>query len=306
MRVKLVKAQYGEKQAPLLWYRKMDSIMTKMGFVRCPMAPCLYARITDDEYTICSVHVDDGILATDKPDVVEEFIANMQKEVRQVTYSPQFQKYTGMDIKYDRENCKIYLGMKTKIQDLKGTGKSEKIPMTANANLRTAAPNPANSSLLPVTGQVRYIVDHGQWNCLCPVGEVSSGGAQQPSDLHVATARKMVDYLKSTDNRTLALGGAGPLELFAFADASYITAGKAKSRLGGALFAGYDSGAVYAFSKTAKNIAQSSTHAEVIAADLVARLFEYSRQVCKFLNIPMTTPTRIFVDNKSSIQLCER
>ena len=163
--------------------------------------------------------------------------------------------------------------------------------MTANANLRTAAPNPSNASLLPVTGQVRYIVDHGRWDCLCPVGEVSSGGAQQPSDLHVATLAR---WLTTSSRPTIRLLRCRTTGTVCICRCLLRYSWKSCSAV-----------VVYAFSKTAKNIAQSSTHAEVMAVDLVARLVEYSRQVCKFLHIPMTTPTRIFDDHKSAIELCE-
>lgn len=75
--------------------------------------------------------------------------------------------------------------------------------------------------------------------------------------------------------------------LFGFVDASYITVGKAKCRLGGQIFAGLASGAILAFSKTARNIAGSSTHAEVMAVELMARLMELTRQLCTFLGLEM-------------------
>ena len=53
------------------------------------------------------------------------------------------------------------------------------------------------------------------------------------------------DLTKSTQNHMLRLGGNGPIEMFGFSDASHITAGKSKSRYGGALYLGLDSGAFW-------------------------------------------------------------
>lgn len=137
------------------------------------------------------------------------------------------------------------------------------------------------------------------------VGEISSGDAKYPSDLAIKATDKLINYFLTTFDKVLILGGGDTIYLFGFVDASYITVGKAKSRLGGQIFAGLASGAVLAFSKTAMNIAGSSTHAEVMAVELMVRLMELSRQLCKFLGYNMTEPSKIFVDNKSAIQLCE-
>jgi hypothetical protein len=41
--VQVVKSVYGEKQSAMLWYKMFDDILVRlMGFVRCPVAPCLY------------------------------------------------------------------------------------------------------------------------------------------------------------------------------------------------------------------------------------------------------------------------
>ena len=58
-----------------------------------------------------------------------------------------------------------------------------------------------------------------------------------------------MNYLSTTSDLSLKLGGERDLTLFAYVDASYITDGNAKSRLGGCIFMGYDSGSVASFSR---------------------------------------------------------
>jgi len=68
---------------------------------------------------------------------------------------------------------------------------------------------------------------------LVATGELSTGGAENPSDLHIKTAERTKQYLYNTKSRGLVLGGAAVIQPFAFVDASLISTGNYKSRLGG-------------------------------------------------------------------------
>jgi hypothetical protein len=121
--------------------------------------------------------------------------------------------------------------------------KAEEIPMSATANLRTTAPNPLNPSLLPDTGTLRFIADRAQPDILVAVGELSTGGAESPSDLHMTTSERIKNYLVTTKDFYVKLGGLGAIKIFGYSD------GNAKSRLGGCAFMGLDAGAVLSFSR---------------------------------------------------------
>ncbi len=88
------------------------------------------------------------------------------------------------------------------------------------------------------------------------MGELSTGGAKEPSDLHLATCQRIKDYLASTADLSVTLGGLGKITLFGYSDASYISEGNAKSRLGGCIFMGFSSGAVFSFNRndTIRNV----------------------------------------------------
>jgi hypothetical protein len=105
--------------------------------------------------------------------------------------------------------------------------------MASNINLRIEPQNSDNESLLPVVGKLRYVADRSRPDILVAVGEVSSNGTPHPSDAHVRTAKRTISYLKTTAHESLWLGGKGEVKLFGFSDASYVTTGKCKSRLGG-------------------------------------------------------------------------
>ncbi|MBL4826124.1 MAG: Ty1/Copia family ribonuclease HI [Spongiibacteraceae bacterium] len=252
-----------------------------------------------------AIHVDDGLFFCTDEKFFEICIEEIKKHLTNVTMVRPLKKFVGIHMDHDREAGFIQCCQSTFIEDLQSTGKAEKLPMCPSYNLRKEPSNPENESLLPVTGKLRYVCDRTRWDVLVATGEIACGGAQDPSDAHVRTAEKTVNYLRSTNDEYLKLDGVGELELFAFSDASYIAEGKSKSRIGGCLFLSLLAGAFYCFSKNALLVAQSSTHSELQALDEVLRIVIHCRSVLEFLKCGMLKPTKIYIDNKSAKELCE-
>ena len=55
--------------------------------------------------------------------------------------------------------------------------------MSSTTNLRDAEPNPENGSMLQDTGAFRFIADRARSDILVAVGKISTGGAENASDL---------------------------------------------------------------------------------------------------------------------------
>lgn len=56
---KLLKDSYGIRQAPRVWYFKLNQCLESMGFTRCPNEHALYTKREDGELMVVSVYVDD-------------------------------------------------------------------------------------------------------------------------------------------------------------------------------------------------------------------------------------------------------
>ena len=323
---------YGEKQAPKIWYDLYDDIMTTMDFIRCPVMPCLYAKFRGDDYMFVTNHVDDGQMATNNKLMITEFMDHLLTRVKKAEFMEDFKKFLGMDIERDPINNKVKLHHSNYITTKFGIdGKKEKIPMSNLTNLRIQPTNPANESLLSVTGTLRFPADRCRPDILVATGEISCGGADGPSDEHVKVSQRIMNYMSSTPDLGVTLGGSGPIILFGFCDASYVTDGNSKSRLGGCVFSGYDSGAISAFSTNNNNskvklsqqydenameveespaeimstLSHSSCEAEIKGIDLILLLLLHIYQIYLFLKVPVQLPIRVYVDNTSAIELCE-
>lgn len=75
--------------------------------------------------------------------------------------------------------------------------------------------------------------------------------------------------------------------------------------MGGALFASDDCGAFLSFSKLSTLIAVSTTHAEILELFKLIRLIVYIREIVEFVDRGMKEETKVYIDNKSAIELCE-
>ena len=69
--------------------------------------------------------------------------------------------------------------------------------------------NPDLLILLTVTSKLRYVCDRTRPDLLVATGEISTGAV--PSEERYKVARQTYNYLKSTSNKCLKLGGAGEM-----------------------------------------------------------------------------------------------
>lgn len=64
------------------------------------------------------------------------------------------------------------------------------------------------------------------------------------------------------------------------------------------------SGAISTVSRNDSTVSHSSTEAELKALDMICREVVYMRRILEFLGFKQDAATKIFVDNKSAIELC--
>jgi hypothetical protein len=284
----------------------LHNILSGMGFKRCPVAPCLYywSSSVSGECMLLDIYVDDGLMFGSHDKLFDDFISELKKHVSNAKMLRPIQKYVGIQMEHNRKDKTISMSQSIYIDGLEVDKPNiESLPMCPSYNLRKELPNENNVSLLPITGKFRFLADRTRLDLLVATGKVSTGGARHPSDKHVTTASKAINYAKSTSNLCLVLCGKGYLDLFAFSDATYNADGDSKSRLGGCCFLGSYSGAFHSFSKNSTLVAQSSMHSEIQALDEVIRAVVYTRDVLEFLESLEDKPTPIFIDNRSAIEM---
>jgi hypothetical protein len=309
IRVRIIKSLYGQKQSPKIWNDHLNNILIQMGFERCIVSPCLYRYIDDSiNYMYTTIHVDDGLMMADSLETVHSFMKEFKNYIKEASLFYPVQKFLGMELEEDEKH--IYVHQQEYIKsiellDINNDCTYEAVPMRSNVNLRVEEQNVNLLPLLPVSGKLRYLSDRSRPDLLVSVGEMSSNGSPHPSAKHYDVARNILRYVKSSMNEKLTLGGESPILLEAYSDASYVTSGNCKSRLGGCLFLGTDSAAVHSFSKNDTTVSHSSCEAEIKAIDLTIKAVMHVRDVLAFMNEEQIDKTTIYTDSKSSISLLE-
>jgi hypothetical protein len=71
--LKLKKALYGLHQAPRAWNAKLDSDLTRLGFVKNPLEHVVYRRPEKNGYVLVGVYVDDLIITGSSSDNIDAF-----------------------------------------------------------------------------------------------------------------------------------------------------------------------------------------------------------------------------------------
>jgi hypothetical protein len=66
------KSIYGLKQAPRLWNKNINSYLRAMNFTPSAADPCLYVRKDSDDLSYIALYVDDLVIATKDPQVMEK------------------------------------------------------------------------------------------------------------------------------------------------------------------------------------------------------------------------------------------
>jgi hypothetical protein len=281
------------------------------------------------------IHVDDGLLFARSREIVNEFIRELKSKLSKITLYDDLKKYLGIEIKQDTESHRIALSQSSYVTEkidrvidefesdyplttsedssvLPGTRRKrsvsanvdKRIPVSPKYNLRTSLKNESNASLLPITGVLRYLADRTRPDILVATGEISVGGSTMPSDDHIRAALQTLEYIQQSREKGLSFGhDPKGIELFGYCDASYISTGNCKSRLGGCLFLNRFSGAFLTFSKMDSTVSHSSTEAELKALDDLVRSVEVIRIVLDFMGHKQTNPTKIYIDNNSAIEL---
>jgi Reverse transcriptase (RNA-dependent DNA polymerase) len=76
---KLRIAIYGLKQASRSWYKRFDSEIKALGFVKCDEEPCVYKRFSGSNIVFLVLYVDDILLIGNDIPTLEEIKSSLKK-----------------------------------------------------------------------------------------------------------------------------------------------------------------------------------------------------------------------------------
>ena len=113
---KLKKSLYGLKQSPRQWYKRFDSYMLQIGYMRCEYDCCVYVKSIDDgSFIFLLLYVDDMLIAAKNMVDVNKLKSLLSREFDMKDLGAA-KKILGMEIRRDRKSGRLWLSQKNYVQ----------------------------------------------------------------------------------------------------------------------------------------------------------------------------------------------
>jgi histone deacetylase 1/2 len=312
--VRVLQSVYGTKQGAHDWNKHFNSTATKqMGFTPSETDPCIYYKnMKDGQKCYICLYTDDILFLYPMDHGMEHdrFQALLSKAYT-ITDKGIPEYFIGMKITRDRTNRYIYLSQLAKIEQLlvdteMQECKTAPTPMQENLKLYTKPEGEEESSLndyRSIIGSLIYIAACTRPDIAFSISKLAQF-MQKPYTSHHTALKRVLRYLKGTQNLALRLGTSIPSQIIqAYADADWANDADRRSISGMAVF--YDDSLISWKSKKQKLVALSSTEAELYSLSATVQEAMWTYQFLTSLGIEVYE-VKLMEDNQSTIALVLR
>jgi hypothetical protein len=307
---KLERSIYGLKQVARQWNEHFDNFLKQYKLKVSIADPCVYFN-TSKIKTIVGIHVDDGLACSTDRTKLNMIIKHVEKEFEVKQGAMDY--YVGFQVHISEARDKIFINQSRYISDI-----LERFEMT-NCHLIATPLDPAKTLLksqgeddyelgeeIPYKEAIRSLMYP---SCITrlDIDFVVSDAAKWSKRLrrsHWTAVKRILRYLRRIVSLGIVYHGNPVTDLVAvgYGDADFaIDPVDRKSRTGVVITLG--NGAIIWSSKRQPYIAQSTTEAELIAANETCQEATWLRNLLNSINIVQKEPTLIFCDNQSSIKM---
>ncbi|KAJ4810455.1 Pol [Rhynchospora pubera] len=298
---KLHKALYGLKQAPRAWYGRLCTFLLDNGFSRGKMDTTLFTKKRDDHLLLVQIYVDDIIFGSTNATLAQEFSSLMSSEF-EMSMMGELTFFLGLQIKQLKDGIFVNqvkyakeLVKKFGVED----SKSLDTPMGKSANIDADEKGkPMDITLYRgMIGSLLYLTasrpDIMYAVCLCARYQAN------PKESHHKAVKRILRYVKGTQNLGLWYGRQTELDLLGYTDADF--AGDRmdrKSTSGTCQFLG---GSLVSWSSRKQtSVALSTAEAEYVAAGSCCTQLLWMMQTLRDFELDFQK-VPILCDNTSAI-----
>ena len=333
--LKLRKALYGTKQASKLWQDTLIRHLKTMGFHQLKNDPCIFMMRVRSHTLIVGVYVDDVVLAHDSPELLRWFTAKFTGVGGfNATHKGKLDWFLGMGVDHHGDGsitidqskyCEKMLGKF--IPSHSTSSRSHTSPCNPDSFQRlTTSRNPAEReklSKLPyleLVGSLLYLSTMTRPDIAYHMSVLCSFMHDPSLDCYNAAVDLLL-YVGNTKHYHLRYGGsvAAPDGLkdptsakiiedncgfVAYSDASWHKPDHLGFNMFGYVVCLYGGPVAFA-AKRLKVIAHSSAEAEYAAASYSCKEIAFVRNVCSELELGITGPVCLAVDNEAAIKIAE-
>ena len=224
--LKLTKALYGLKHAPRVSNSKLNKTMSDLGFSRSKLDTALYHKGSEKTKLLVGMHVDDLIIACSSEEQINKFKEEMMGTF-EMTDLGLLNSYIGIEIK--QSTSSILLSQRTYTNHILKTFKmsdcnSIKTPMEVHLKLHKdiEGKQVCSTNFRSLIGSLKYLMNIRPNLTYCV--SYLSRFMDKPSSEHLSEAKRIMRYLKGTENYELLYNkGNRDLKIIGYSDSDVIT-----------------------------------------------------------------------------------
>ncbi|GKV41340.1 hypothetical protein SLEP1_g48885 [Rubroshorea leprosula] len=304
--LKLKKALYNLKQAPRAWNCGIDKYFQENGFVKCPYEYALYVKVSNGGILIVCLYVDDLIFTGNNPRMFEEFKRAMSNEF-EMTDIGLMSYYLGIEVKQMEEG--IFISQENYVREVlkrfnMSNCKPVNTPVVSGIKLSKFEEGGSVDATLfqSLVGSLRYLTCTRP-DILFGVGLVSRY-LEAPTTVHLKAAKRILRYIKGTTDFGLNYFASNDFTLRGFSDSDWAGDIDDRKSTTGCVFYMGDTAFTWSLKKQ-PIVTLSTCEAEYVALNSCVTHVVWLRNLLKELRVTQEGPTKIYVDNKSSIALAK-
>ena len=314
--VKLLKAVYGLKQAPNLWYQacQIAILESEPRLTRMKSDPCFFFCFTKELIALITITVDDFAIFTNDESWFYSFKEKFHAKYA-VTQEPSFDWFLGIKMDWSTDGTEVKLTQPNHIN-----AALVKYHMEDSKDVPTPMVTDFDSAPLPsehinpdfpysgIIGTLMWIARNTRPDILTAVTLLASHN-NRFSDYHIKQAKRVLAYLKSTKEYGIKIQKEPnfdmnkPIKLVMYSDFDWARDKIKRRSVTG--FVGYFMGSpIVTQSHYQPTIAQSSCEAEYMAMSSALK------EILHFINLfeeikilKLETPVVIHVDNTGAIDI---
>ncbi|KAJ6855707.1 Integrase catalytic domain-containing protein [Populus alba x Populus x berolinensis] len=302
---KLKKALYGLKQTPRAWYSRIEAYFMKEGFEKCDYEHTLFTKTgKEGNILIISLYVDDLIYTGNDASMISEFKNSMKHEFN-MTDLGKMRYFLGLEVL--QKSTGVFINQKKYASEVLkrfGMDKSNSVrnPIVPGCKLvkDEGGVKVDNTHFKQMVGSLMYLT--ATRPDMMFVVSLISRYMENPTELHLQVAKRVLRYLKGTLDFGIFYKKGGNNDLVAYTDSDYAgDLGDRKSTSGYVFL--LSSGTISWLSKKQPVVSLSTTEAEFIAAASCACQTVWLKRVLEKLGLNQDKTTIIHCDSSFAIKL---
>ena len=303
---RLRKSIYGLKQSSRCWNTALDSHLKEMGFFQSKSDPYIYVSGERKNAFYIGVYVDNMILGGKDESRMEDVKKELSLKF-DINNLGNLSYFLGMSVVRNQEEKESWIGQPAYIQKLLSkTGMSDckpvKTPVDPGQRLVKALETEEafdQQLYQSVVGSLMYLATCTRPDIAYAVGMLARF-ASKPNQSHWTAAKRMLRYLRGTDN--LGILYKGESEIQGYSDADWAGDTDDRKSTSGYLFL-IAEGSVSWKSRKQSTVALSTAEAEYVALSAAVQECMWIQRLLSELGNPPHGPTTILEDNQSSIAM---